>query len=230
MLFVTTADEIINLAKIVVDMHDAGLDKFFIANAFSLARSDQGIYDLMLLWQNENDLKERDNIVSEIESSRLGCWNNKMTPYRASAKVMSDLSFGPKMARQMMTAFKSERIKQQEDAIKAKQKEDAALVAEHWPKIEEGIKDKARAGKTSLKTHICILHAGKAKDLYCCDLLVNHAKSLGWYARTDYASRSVVVYWGRFAWFQAWSRLISFIGIFAVLSCLAFIIFFFASV
>lgn len=68
--FRTTPDQILNLASIMVGMERAGLDRDFIVKASELARSDQGVYDLMALWaEAENEPGEREQIVADIQAS-----------------------------------------------------------------------------------------------------------------------------------------------------------------
>lgn len=68
--FKTTPDQALNLASIMLEMEHAGLDHAFIVKASELARTDQGIYDLMALWLGaEGDATERDEIVADIQES-----------------------------------------------------------------------------------------------------------------------------------------------------------------
>jgi DNA-binding phage protein len=68
--FKTTPDQVFALASIMLEMKSAGLDHEFIVNASELARTDQGIYDLMALWLGAAaDPAERDEIVADIQES-----------------------------------------------------------------------------------------------------------------------------------------------------------------
>jgi len=68
--FKTTPEQVINLAKIVTDMNQAGLSRDFIVDASELARSDQGVYDLMNLWLHVgSNPAERNEIVADIQES-----------------------------------------------------------------------------------------------------------------------------------------------------------------
>lgn len=67
--FKTTPDQALNLANIVLAMEKAGLDKSFIRDADELARTDQGVYDLMALWLGEDDVEERGEIIADIQES-----------------------------------------------------------------------------------------------------------------------------------------------------------------
>jgi len=69
-LFKTTEDQILHLASIVVDMKSAGLPPRFIVDAYRIAQTDQGVYDLMALWaEAANDPHERDEIIADIQES-----------------------------------------------------------------------------------------------------------------------------------------------------------------
>lgn len=68
--FKTTDDQVIHIATIVVEMSAAGLDPAFIRAASELARTDQGIYDLMALWLDaKGDGAERDEIAADLQDS-----------------------------------------------------------------------------------------------------------------------------------------------------------------
>jgi hypothetical protein len=66
--FKTTSDQVLKLASIVVAMDKAGIDKDFIVAADALARSDQGVYDLMAMWEDA-DPAEQDEIIADIQDS-----------------------------------------------------------------------------------------------------------------------------------------------------------------
>jgi hypothetical protein len=57
------------LVSIMVEMEGAGLDRNFIAAASELARTDQGVYDLMALWHGTSAKSEREEIVADIQES-----------------------------------------------------------------------------------------------------------------------------------------------------------------
>lgn len=68
--FQTTPQEVLRLATIVTEMGAAGLDESFIVEAFKLAQTDQGVFDLMALWQDAAaDAAERDEIIAELQES-----------------------------------------------------------------------------------------------------------------------------------------------------------------
>lgn len=68
--FKTTAEQVMKLASIMVEMERAGLDSNFIVAASELARTDQGVYDLMALWlDTAGDATERGEIVADVQES-----------------------------------------------------------------------------------------------------------------------------------------------------------------
>ncbi|MBL9109028.1 MAG: helix-turn-helix transcriptional regulator [Myxococcales bacterium] len=68
--FKTTPEQIMNLASIVVEMKAAGVDPKFIVNVFELARTDQGVYDLMAMWlAAKNEPAERTEVVADLQEA-----------------------------------------------------------------------------------------------------------------------------------------------------------------
>jgi len=67
--FKTTSKQVMKLASIMVEMKRTGLDQNFIVAASELARTDQGVFDLMALWLGTNDDGEKDEIVADIQES-----------------------------------------------------------------------------------------------------------------------------------------------------------------
>jgi DNA-binding phage protein len=68
--FKTTPDQVLKLISIVVEMKGAGLDLAFIISAFELAQRDQGVFDLMALWQEfAADPSERAEVVADLQES-----------------------------------------------------------------------------------------------------------------------------------------------------------------
>ncbi len=65
-MFKTTPREIMKLATIMVEMEKTRIDPQFIVESSELARTDQGIYDLMALWLTEGEA-EREKILDEIK-------------------------------------------------------------------------------------------------------------------------------------------------------------------
>ena len=67
-LFRTTPKQVMKLASIMVEMEGAGLERDFIVAASELARSDQGVSDLMALWRGATK-SEKDEIIADIQDS-----------------------------------------------------------------------------------------------------------------------------------------------------------------
>lgn len=74
--FKTTDDQLIRLACIVTEMAKAGIDRRFIVSCSELARTDQGVFDLMELWceaERDDDrgetLADLQDIVDEASAS-----------------------------------------------------------------------------------------------------------------------------------------------------------------
>ena len=67
-LFRTTPKQVMKLASIMVEMEGAGLERDFIVAASELARSDQGVYDLMALWRGATK-SEKDELIADIQDS-----------------------------------------------------------------------------------------------------------------------------------------------------------------
>jgi len=57
-LFQTTPEEQVQISKIATSMSAVGLPASFIAGICDLARNDQGIFDLMTLWQDSGESEE----------------------------------------------------------------------------------------------------------------------------------------------------------------------------
>ncbi len=66
--FQTTTAQILQLASFVVKMNQAGLDQTFIVNAYDLARTDQGVFDLIELWHDAK-AADREEIVADIQDA-----------------------------------------------------------------------------------------------------------------------------------------------------------------
>lgn len=69
MMFKTTPEQQSRLFEIADQMEKVGLECLFIFKAFMLAAIDQGVYDLMVLWFEEKDLIERQEIINDIQKS-----------------------------------------------------------------------------------------------------------------------------------------------------------------
>jgi DNA-binding phage protein len=68
--FQTTPDQVVRLAEITVSMAAVGLDRRFVAAISDLARTDQGVFDLLEMWADaEGDDEERDEILADLQES-----------------------------------------------------------------------------------------------------------------------------------------------------------------
>ena len=68
--FKTTPEQVMKLASIMVEMDRVGLGSNFIVAASELARTDQGVFDLMALWlDTAGNAAERGEIVADIQES-----------------------------------------------------------------------------------------------------------------------------------------------------------------
>lgn len=68
MPFKTTAEQRMELAQIVVEMQKAKLNTTFIDSASELARVDQGVFELMALW-DQAKAADRAEILADIQDS-----------------------------------------------------------------------------------------------------------------------------------------------------------------
>jgi hypothetical protein len=68
--FKTSPEQVMRLASIMVEMERAQLDRQFIVAASELARSDEGVFDLMALWhENASNAEEQAEIIADIQES-----------------------------------------------------------------------------------------------------------------------------------------------------------------
>ena len=65
--FKTTHDQIIRMAEFVTAMSSAGLDRRFVASCSELARTDQGIYELMELWYEADSEDDREETLADLQ-------------------------------------------------------------------------------------------------------------------------------------------------------------------
>lgn len=62
-----TAHKNVELIEIGHQMNQAGLSEEFIAAAVQVAFEYEGVYDLMMMWSEETDETERNEIVADIQ-------------------------------------------------------------------------------------------------------------------------------------------------------------------
>jgi DNA-binding phage protein len=65
--FRTTDTQKVRVYQIAADMKSGGLSDSFIASAVKLAEYYEGAYELFELWSSEEDEKERDQIIADIQ-------------------------------------------------------------------------------------------------------------------------------------------------------------------
>jgi len=63
----------VDLFEMGTRMRQAGLADDFVAAAIHTAMEFDGVYDLVLLWSNEDDEKERDEIIADIQDMIDDC-------------------------------------------------------------------------------------------------------------------------------------------------------------
>jgi len=66
-LFKTTDEQKVELYKIAALMDQQGLSKSFIAHAVRIAEYYEGAYDLFVLWSEEEESKEKDHIIADLQ-------------------------------------------------------------------------------------------------------------------------------------------------------------------
>lgn len=57
----------VEIYKIATDMAGSGLSATFVSDAVDMALDFEGAYDLMVMWAKEEDQKERDEIVADLQ-------------------------------------------------------------------------------------------------------------------------------------------------------------------
>ena len=66
-LFKTTDSQKVKIYQIANEMRVAGLSDCFIAQAVKLAEIYEGAFDLMELWLDEDDLSEKEQILTDLQ-------------------------------------------------------------------------------------------------------------------------------------------------------------------
>lgn len=67
------AEHQVELFEIGTKMNRAGLPADFVASAVRCAMDFEGVYDLMILWRDEKDKKERQEIIADIQDMIDDC-------------------------------------------------------------------------------------------------------------------------------------------------------------
>ena len=81
-LFHLTPDQDINLFSISNKMKQSGLPPKFISMAIRTALQYEGVADLIFLWNDEADVNERNEIISDIQELIDDCNRNEQEEYR----------------------------------------------------------------------------------------------------------------------------------------------------
>ena len=65
--FTTNADQKVKVYEIAANMKANGLSTEFISDAVEMALAYEGSHDLMVMWAEEKEQKERDEIIADIQ-------------------------------------------------------------------------------------------------------------------------------------------------------------------
>lgn len=68
-LFKTTPEQALNVARYALRMEAQQLPAEFIARVMDLARVDQGVYELLELWSETEDLNDRERLVADLQET-----------------------------------------------------------------------------------------------------------------------------------------------------------------
>lgn len=89
--FVTSDQQKVRVYQIASQMKNEGLSDSFIAGAVKLAEYYEGAYDLFELWASEEDQKEKDHIVSDLQDEIDEYAEQPKTPVKKPYISYSDL-------------------------------------------------------------------------------------------------------------------------------------------
>jgi len=89
--FVTSDQQRVRVYQIASQMKNEGLSDSFIAGAVKLAEYYEGAYDLFELWASEEDQKEKDHIVSDLQDEIDEYAEQPKTPVKKPYISYSDL-------------------------------------------------------------------------------------------------------------------------------------------
>ena len=64
-----TNEQTVRVYEIAGEMSKAGLSAKFIIAAVELAKGSEGVYDLFELWYEEETVRERENIIADIQKA-----------------------------------------------------------------------------------------------------------------------------------------------------------------
>ena len=66
-MFTPNSEQILSLFKIASKMKENGLTDYLVDNFVKSSYEYEGIYDLMTIWDEEDDLKEKDETLADLE-------------------------------------------------------------------------------------------------------------------------------------------------------------------
>ena len=89
--FATTVSQKIDVYKIAAQMADNGLSKEFIADAVDLALCYEGAHDLLVLWSQEEDQVQREEIVADLQDEIDDHKESPKTPVKKPYVKFDDL-------------------------------------------------------------------------------------------------------------------------------------------
>lgn len=89
--FVTSDQQRVRVYQIASKMKNEGLSDSFIAGAVKLAEYYEGAYDLFEIWASEEDQKEKDHIVSDLQDEIDEYAEQPKTPVKKPYISYSDL-------------------------------------------------------------------------------------------------------------------------------------------
>ncbi len=101
---------LMNLYRVAYEMDRQGLPEEFIVAAVETAQDYLGVYDLMMMWREESEEGERDEIVADIQDVIDACSEGE--PHGEGVTIrLDDLD----QIGQNIRAFKNELLRQVED-------------------------------------------------------------------------------------------------------------------
>ena len=74
------------LFHIATEMQSQNLSKEFVASAVQTALEFEGVADLMIIWGDETDPKERDEIIADIQDLIVDCNQRSRSELPASTQ------------------------------------------------------------------------------------------------------------------------------------------------
>ncbi len=82
-IYTTSPDQQIEVYKIAVAMHEAGLSNTFVSEVVAMAQSYEGAFELMKLWSEESEQRERDEIIADLQDEVERLREAPQQPFRA---------------------------------------------------------------------------------------------------------------------------------------------------